>query len=328
MHPLEHYVRLFSNLRRAPGSIWPDTTKNQAPHKPILLFSVLDMAAIGQLPSNYIDISGDLNELNDLFHTYWNRVVPSGQISSIAFPFSRLHNEGFWKLVPKPGNAKDLSWISNISTVSQLRDRALGAEIDKDLFYYMQDDKNRNMLRQALLQSYFSEQAQREIEAQTRIITEAYSYSLELIQRSHEPIVSAIVETDIYKPLHVRDQGFRRAVVTTYDHRCALCGVRMITPEGHTAVDAAHIVPWSESHNDDIRNGMALCKLCHWTFDEGFIGVSEGYTVLVAHQLASKPNMPGLLYTLQGRSIIPPTDKDLWPSQEYLKRHRHKFDLY
>ncbi|MCB8986015.1 MAG: HNH endonuclease [Ardenticatenaceae bacterium] len=26
---------------------------------------------------------------------------------------------------------------------------------------------------------------------------------------------------------------------------------------------AAHIIPWSESHNDDPRNGLALCHLCH-----------------------------------------------------------------
>ena len=27
--------------------------------------------------------------------------------------------------------------------------------------------------------------------------------------------------------------------------------MRMLTPEGHTAVKAAHIIPWAVSHNDD-----------------------------------------------------------------------------
>ena len=45
----------------------------------------------------------------------------------------------------------------------------------------------------------------------------------------------------------------------------------MRTIDGHTAVDAAHIIPWSISHNDDPRNGLALCKLCHWSFDEGLL---------------------------------------------------------
>jgi len=35
------------------------------------------------------------------------------------------------------------------------------------------------------------------------------------------------------------------------------------------------LIPWSRSKNDDIRNGMALCKLCHWAFDEGMMGVRQ-----------------------------------------------------
>lgn len=53
----------------------------------------------------------------------------------------------------------------------------------------------------------------------------------------------------------------------------------MLTVDGHTAVAAAHIVPWSVSHNDDPRNDMALCRLCHWIFDEGLLGVSPSYAV-------------------------------------------------
>lgn len=134
------------------------------------------------------------------------------------------------------------------------------------------------------------------------------------------------LETDAYKAA-VRDQGFRRIVVSTYDHRCALCGVRIITAEGHTVVDAAHIIPWSRSHNDDLRNGMALCKICHWAFDEGMMGVSEDYDVITSRQIAANPNVPGFLLTLTGRSIIPPPDRDLWPAQRYLAEHRKEWRL-
>jgi len=44
-------------------------------------------------------------ELNELFNLYWRRIIPLGQTSSIAFPFSRLGREPFWKLVPQPGKA-------------------------------------------------------------------------------------------------------------------------------------------------------------------------------------------------------------------------------
>jgi putative restriction endonuclease len=124
-----------------------------------------------------------------------------------------------------------------------------------------------------------------------------------------------------------RDQGFRRAIVLHYDHRCALCGTRIVTSEGHTVVDAAHIIPWSESHNDDIRNGMALCKLCHWAFDEGLMGVSDKYSVLIAKQVSLSHNAAGVLLNLKDRNILAPQEQTFWPHQDNLAWHRKAFRL-
>ena len=120
----------------------------------------------------------------------------------------------------------------------------------------------------------------------------------------------------------VRDQGFRRAVVTAYSHRCALCGIRVRTLDGHTAVTAAHIVPWSETHDDRPANGMALCWLCHWTFDEGLLGVSQVYEVIASRQLNTLDNLPGYLTNLEGRGIVGPDRKSLWPDTASLLWHR------
>lgn len=95
-----------------------------------------------------------------------------------------------------------------------------------------------------------------------RTHSEAYQCSLALEEVARALPTNEPVPADEYKAV-ARDQGFRRAIVLHYDHRCALCGTRIVTSEGHTVVDAAHIIPWSESRNDDIRNEMALCKLCH-----------------------------------------------------------------
>jgi putative restriction endonuclease len=162
---------------------------------------------------------------------------------------------------------------------------------------------------------------------QSIINREAFDYSRLLEEKSHLPLVKEIVEADSYRPA-ARDQGFRRLVVSTYDHRCALCGIRIVTPDGHTAVEAAHIIQWAESKNDDIRNGMALCRLCHWGFDEGMLGVSDKYTVITSRSIMIDPNAPGLLPMLSGRGIIPPADQNLWPAQEYLVGHRRKWRLH
>ena len=112
--------------------------------------------------------------------------------------------------------------------------------------------------------------------------------------------------------------------MTIYKHRCALCGIRMLTLEGHTVVEAAHIVPWSESHNDQPTNGMALCRLCHWSFDEGLMGVSKNYEVKISPHVSRENNFPGHMLTLSDRLIFRPETSKHWPDQDNLKWHRKK----
>lgn len=322
----ESLIRQFSKLRRAPGAVWTEKTKRQAPHKPLLLLAVLDLIARGEVKTPFIDVHGNLVELNELFTNYWRRVVPIRQTSSIAFPFSRLNNESFWELLAVDGEEINRAVLNSINTVNQLRQVALGGRISEELFEFCIHGDGRAILRQALLESCFSTEAGEALTDQSAIHAEAYSYNLDLLKKAHLPMVKEIVAAEPFRPAF-RDQGFRRAVVKTYDHRCALCGIRIVTAEGHTAVDAAHIVPWSKTQNDDIRNGMALCKLCHWAFDEGMMGVGDSYVVVTSRQIAQNPNFPGSLQALSGRSIITPTDQALWPAQEYLHWHRQEFRL-
>jgi putative restriction endonuclease len=55
--------------------------------------------------------------------------------------------------------------------------------------------------------------------------------------------------------------------------RCALCVIRLHTPDGHTVVAAANILPWSESRDDFPTTSP--CRLCHWRFDEGLMSVGQ-----------------------------------------------------
>ncbi|WP_027716779.1 hypothetical protein [Desulfuromonas sp. TF] len=98
----ETYINNFTHLNRAPGPVWGEATRKRAPHKPILLLAVLDLVHRGAITSPFIDVTGDLVELNELFNLYWRRIIPLGQTSSIAFPFSRLDREPFWELVQQP----------------------------------------------------------------------------------------------------------------------------------------------------------------------------------------------------------------------------------
>jgi len=279
----------------------------------------MDLFAEGSITTNLIELTPDLGEL---FTLYWARVMPPDQRGNLALPFFHLQSDGFWHLVPKPGNEAFLAAARQIRSINQLRDTMLGARLDEELYELLCSDRSRDLLRAVLIESYFAPEAQPALVKQGAINLESFHYSQKLLEQARtQQIKEGLADKEVYQPA-ARDQGFRRAVVSAYDHRCALCGIRMLTPDGHTVVDAAHIVPWSLSQNDDPRNGMALCRLCHWTFDEGLIGVSTHYAAITSPQLATGQNVPGHLLTLDGREIIGPREKPLWPDLDALSWHR------
>ena len=141
MTELATYIKQFTHLNRAPGATWSEATKHRAPHKPILLLALLDLVARGVITSPFIDVTGDLVELNELFNLYWRRIVPLGQTSSIVFPFSRLDREPFWELVPQPDKSITSAIINNTSSVTYLRKYALGARMDEGIFADCQEIK-------------------------------------------------------------------------------------------------------------------------------------------------------------------------------------------
>ena len=314
---IEDYAKRFAGLRANRNrKVWSGVTAHQAPYKPLLLLCVLDLLDSGRISSNFVEISEDLAEL---FVRYCERVLPSRRPGDLALPFFHLRSEGFWHLLPKRENA---GLDSQIAYMARLREEVVGARLDEALYDLMRSRENRDRLRSVLIETYFSPETRGLILEQGAINRGAFFYSEELLRRPEDPrIGEALPVEEAYRPA-VRDQGFRRAVVTAYLHRCALCGIRVRTPDGRTAVAAAHIVPWSVTHDDRPANGMALCRMCHWVFDEGLMRVSSGYEILASSHLSVADNLPGYLTNLEGRGILGPSRRPFWPDVESLRWHR------
>jgi putative restriction endonuclease len=315
---IDRYVNNLSNLRSDTNrSSWPAATNNRAPHKPLLLLAVIDLIAQGSIKTNFIECTSDLGEL---FNIYWTRVMPPDQRSNIILPFYHLKTDKFWHIIPNPGMAAILAATRQIRGVGHLKEIVLGVKLDDDLYKLLCHEKSRNMLRTVLIERYFAPELRASLVEQGIINKEAFEYSQALLEKSRHQRVQEDSDSDKYTPA-VRDQAFRRVIVSMYDHRCAVCGIRMMTADCHTVVDAAHIMPWSLTHNDTVQNGMALCRLCHWTFDEGLITVSGSFAVLVSKQLSASNNIPSHMMTLSGRSIIGPSEQTLWPAMDSLHWH-------
>lgn len=118
----------------------------------------------------------------------------------------------------------------------------------------------------------------------------------------------------------VRDRLFRRVVLTAYDKRCAVTGLRLINGGGRAEVDAAHIRPVESSGPDIVSNGLALSGTAHWMFDRGLISLEDDFRIIVSRHVNDPDSARGLINS-SGRAIIPPRPSDR-PSPYFLKWHR------
>lgn len=118
----------------------------------------------------------------------------------------------------------------------------------------------------------------------------------------------------------VRDRLFRRRIVTAYDARCTVTGLKLINGGGRAEVEAAHIRPVERGGPDIVNNGLALSGTVHWMFDRGLISLNNDLEIMVSRQA----NDPDGIRALINRSgfAIPPINAADRPHPSFLSWHR------
>ena len=90
----------------------------------------------------------------------------------------------------------------------------------------------------------------------------------------------------VTREANLRNRAFRQAILEAYGYRCAVCGMKIYSPNTlQWEVEAAHIVPRSSNGKDDILNGIALCHLHHWAFDVGWFTLEDNFTILASKRI-------------------------------------------
>lgn len=122
-----------------------------------------------------------------------------------------------------------------------------------------------------------------------------------------------------------RSRVFQRRVSEAYDGRCAMCGRGLLTAQGKSEVEAAHIVPRGMKGADDVRNGLALCRSHHWAFDNGLFGIRNG-AIYLPPAVAARPENAGIS-AFAGRRLIAPTHAAVAPATTALDWHLREIVL-
>lgn len=155
-----------------------------------------------------------------------------------------------------------------------------------------------------------------QMEADIENCSEGLIEGIELPFLPCRPVESIQVETP------VRSAGFRKAIMKIYDWTCAVCELNIRASRGESVTDAAHIIPFSRSHNDDVRNGISLCKSHHWAFDTGLIAVDDDYPVIVSPLMSEQGPTEGMLAQFRDKCIWTPADDRCHPDKGALEWHR------
>lgn len=277
--------------------------RDNAPHKPLLLLVFLELVENGDFDSGNLTLTPGLAYRFDTFFEivkYRRSARPD-----IRMPFHHLSTPGFWS--PRTATG-ELS--KHRSTTAYVKPEPTFLDACRDAAF-------RQQARRVLIATHF-EPAERNA-----------LYHLVGIE---VPKPDAIARDACFVVPHDaeivgRSVRFRVDVVSAYNYTCALTGYRVTTISSGAIVDAAHIHRFSNSRNNDPKNGIALCKNAHWQFDIGLWTIDDNYRVVVATEAfaESSPNQKPLA-DMNGQRLVLPQNEAIWPSKTHLAWHRtHRF---
>lgn len=308
---IEQIAASFFKVKRA------STTYGMAPHKPILLLSLLDLLDSGESLNNQFVVNADLVAA---FHENWSLLVFTSHTEDFTQPFYYLQNDkiggkSFWKLHPKVG----FTINSHIKSIQVLSDVLQFGSFSDEVFLQLIDSTNRMVLRELILDHFFP--GYKKGYYSSKKSENAYLKSIDkyvLNQSSKVQRLKVAEEEWVY----VRSSSFKKWVPRVYQNTCSISRMKLVSTFGYSLIDACHIRPFSDNQDDRVTNGIALCPNLHRAFDRGLISIDQEYKVLVTDQIQEEKSNPYGLENLRGRKILLPEEKHHWPDHENLEWHR------
>jgi hypothetical protein len=117
----------------------------------------------------------------------------------------------------------------------------------------------------------------------------------------------------------VKQQFFRRAVLSSYRGRCCMSGL-----SEQRLLIASHIVPWSKDKANRLNpsNGLCLSAIHDRAFDQGLITLTDDFRIVISEELKRRDEafINDVLLPLSGKPIELP--ERFIPSVDFISHHR------
>jgi putative restriction endonuclease len=316
----------LARLRVDRAGSWGPEVRGGAPHKSILLLAVADLVEAGLIRDNAICYD---DRLLGAFDGYWRACVGDKPTNPLQ-PFWYLKGDGgLWQLSPRNAAGAGVVAGARVPSLRLFEASVQHAMLAPELWSALQSPESRDEVRAILVATYFGGELRASLQARHDLLLQSVAYESQLrqrLQRDLRDLFAGDGALDAQFTEESRSAAFRAVVVVAYAHACAVCGASIRTPAGRSVVEAAHIVPFHVCRNNDPRNGLALCPLHHWTFDQGALAVRDDLRIVV-HPAATGLVADDGFRRLAGQPLRLPADGACAPSPLALAWHRaHVFD--
>ncbi len=319
---ITRYLKLFKSLKRGHNK-----GLGKAPHKPILLLSIIELINQRKINSNRIEISSDLVLM---FKSLFKQLVHSGHIDNFSLPFFHLRSEPFYRLAPKTGMTSKLNQYKSIKSINKLIELISFAEIDRELYELLQVEDARKIIEHFIINEYFSGtdfDINYEIDGEDEIENDILNETAPNYQTKLKKLSEQLEKENFEEEIFVRGDIFKKTVPKIYNYTCCVTGFFVSSNHNVQMVDACHIIPFSISQDDTIQNGISLSPNIHRAFDRGLLTINQDYVVRISPSVSKRSSSESLL-SLEGKRIELPANDNYLPSLEALEWHRKEVFLF
>lgn len=319
---LQIYTRKFTKLRQGVTRYGP------APHKPVLLLTVIHGIESGLICQNRIELTP---ELVASFKSIWTRLVNTAHQPLIAQPFFYMRSEKFWHHVANPGYEEWVRGAKNCNSIGVLRNMLAYARLDDGLYQCLSDPVGRELLRQVLFGNYFKDKLPEQLaiypDYMDTLVGKCVAESPEEYRAEILHLQQTLDKSSFEEEVFVRTGAFKKELLKVYDNTCCISGLRVETLSNASLIDACHIVQFAESHDDTISNGFCLCPTLHRAFDRGLIAVDDDYRVIVSPQLYEPVQSKYSIAQFAGQIIRLPQKTIYYPGRVNFRTHRQRWGI-
>lgn len=264
--------------------------------KPLLLLLLVSRIENERVEQNYFHFADIEQELKGLIREHGGRPTASGP--KPEQPFSHLRSSAFWKLKTQhdydPGTT---------ALISDLRHPDSHGAFKPSVFRLLRSSGDaRARVVDSIMHEWWPETLHGDIRE---------DLGLDRLDSRRR---------------RQRDQQFTIDVLENFRYSCAFCGFHGVLNGQATGIDAAHVQWHAHRGPDTVENGIALCKLHHWAFDKGILGINEAERIGIADVFVTQSDGGLPLESLEGRPLaVLPKNKAI--AGRYLQWHRNNVFL-